>query len=177
MNIRNILAGSFFLLLFVLSPAAHATEYYVGEAIEKNNLVIEPNYLTGIEMSRMPEGMPTGTDVIHLEVDVHAAADEPHGFAEKEWIPSLTVAYTIKKVGSSFHKSGHLYAMTAKDGPHYANNVAMDGPGQYTLTYHFAPPSKAGFIRHIDQASGVPEWWKPFSLTWTFAYPGKAKDD
>jgi uncharacterized protein involved in high-affinity Fe2+ transport len=65
--------------------------------------------------------------------------------------------------------------MTAGDGPHYANNVALAGPGRYSLTYSFAPPSSAGFIRHIDQATGVPDWWKPFSLSWTFAYPGKAK--
>jgi len=173
-TIRAVLAS---LILLAAPAAAHATEYYVGDPVEKNNLVIEPNYLTGIEMSRMPEGMTKGPDVVHLEVDVHAGANEPHGFAEKEWIPYLTVGYTIEKVGRHFKKSGHLFAMTAGDGPHYANNVALAGPGQYRLTYHFDPPSKAGFIRHIDQATGVPEWWKPFSLSWDFAYPGKPKED
>ncbi|PNE09509.1 MAG: sugar ABC transporter substrate-binding protein, partial [Beijerinckiaceae bacterium] len=91
MKTRNILASIAALDLLANAHAARAAEYYVGDAIEKNNLVIEPNYLTGIEMSRMPEGMTSGPDVIHLEVDVHAAAHEPHGFAEKEWIPYLTV--------------------------------------------------------------------------------------
>ena len=109
----------------------------------------------------MPEGMASGPDVIHLEVDVHAAAHEPHGFAEKEWIPYLTVGYTIEKIGGGFKKIGNLFAMTAGDGPHYANNVALAGPGRYRLTYRFAPPSSADFIRHIDQATGVPDWWKP----------------
>ena len=175
MKTRNILASVAALGLLANAHAARATEYYVGDAIEKNNLVIEPNYLTGIEMSRMPEGMASGPDVVHLEVDAHAAAHEPHGFAEKEWIPYLTVGYTIEKIGGGFKKIGHLFAMTAGDGPHYANNVALAGLGRYRLTYRFAPPSSAGFIRHIDQATGVPDWWKPFSLSWTFAYPGKAK--
>jgi len=165
-------------LAFVaLSTAAHATEYFVGNSVEKNGLVIEPNYLTGVEMSRMPSGMPKGKDVIHLEVDAHAAANEPHGFAEHEWIPYLTITYDIEKVGSHFKRKGHLYAMTAKDGPHYANNIGLDGPGHYILIYHFSPPSKAGFIRHMDQATGVPDWWTPFNLAWTFEYPGKAKGD
>ena len=163
--------------VLALSGSAQAAEYYVGEEVVINDLTIEPNYLTDIEMSRMPEGMPSGEDVIHLEVDVHAKAGEPHGFADGEWIPYLGVGYTIEKVGGHFKKSGHLFAMTAGDGPHYANNVDMDGPGQYKLTYRFEPPSKQGFIRHVDKATGVPDWWQPFSLSWTFAYPGELKDD
>ena len=34
-----------------------------------------------------------------------------------------TISYTIEKVGSKFKKTGKLLAMTAGDGPHYANNV------------------------------------------------------
>jgi periplasmic iron binding protein len=174
MKLRPLLAALAFVTL--LAPAAHAAEYYIGDSVEKNNMEIEPNYLTGVEMSRMPSGMPKGKDIIHLEVDVHATAGEPHGFADKEWIPYLTVTYEIEKVGSRFHRKGHLYAMTAKDGPHYANNIAMAGPGKYALIYHITPPSKAGFIRHLDQATGVPDWWAPFSLAWTFDYPGRAKE-
>ena len=179
MSAKKIILGTCVVGSVLLGNIAHAiaTEYYVGDATEKNNLVIEPNYLTNIEMSRMPEGMVTGQDVVHLEVDVHADKGEPHGFAEKEWVPYLTVGYTIEKVGGNFKKSGHLFAMTAGDGPHYANNVALAGAGQYRLTYSFAPPSKAGFIRHVDQATGVPEWWKPFSLDWTFTYPSKPKSE
>jgi uncharacterized protein involved in high-affinity Fe2+ transport len=76
MKTRNILASVAALGLLANAHAARATEYYVGDAIEKNNLVIEPNYLTGIEMSRMPEGMASGPDVIHLEVDVHVRSGE-----------------------------------------------------------------------------------------------------
>ena len=61
--------------------------------------------------------------------------------------------------------------MSAKDGPHYADNVRMDGPGEYKVTYRFAPPEVNGFMRHTDQETGVPEWWAPFSQEFTFKYP------
>ena len=87
--------------------------------------------------------------------------------------PYLTMTYTIEKMGSNFKQTGTLLPMTPGDGPHYANNVALAGEGDYRLTYHFEPPSKAGFIRHIDKATGVPDWWQPFSETWTFHFPSK----
>ena len=67
--------------------SGRATEFYVGEPITKDGLQIVPNYLTGVEMSPMPKGAAMGPDAIHLEVDVHAAKDEAHGFAEDAWIP------------------------------------------------------------------------------------------
>ena len=63
--------------------------------------------------------------------------------------------------------------MTAKDGPHYAENVKMDGPGQYRLTYRFLPPEANGFLRHTDQETGVPAWWQPFDQQFVFTYPQK----
>jgi hypothetical protein len=51
----------------------------------------------------------------------------------------------------------------------------MAGPGTYKLTYVIDPPSSNGFIRHVDAASGVPDWWKPITASWTFAYPSKTK--
>lgn len=154
---------------------ARAEEFYIGEPIVKNGMQLVSNYLVGIEMDRMPKGMAMGPDTIHLECDAHATKDEAHGFAEDAWMPYLSVSYTIEKIGSSFRSTGKLVAMTADDGPHYAQNIKMGGPGQYHLTYRFDPPSKNGFLRHIDKASGVPDWWKPFAVDWTFAYPSKAK--
>jgi uncharacterized protein involved in high-affinity Fe2+ transport len=155
------------------STAVSAKEFYVGEPVVKNGLQIVPHYLLGIEMQPMPKGMDHGANAVHLEVDVHATKDEKHGFKVDEWIPYLTIAYTIEKIGTNFKKIGNLSAMTAADGPHYANNVALLGDGDYKLTYRFEPPSKAGFVRHVDKESGVPEWWQPFTLEWTFHFPSK----
>ena len=76
-------------------------------------------------------------------------------------------------MGTKFKKTGQLLPMTAGDGPHYANNVALMGDGDYQVMFHFEPPSKAGFVRHVDKATGVPDWWQPFSQSWTFHFPSK----
>jgi periplasmic iron binding protein len=168
-----ILAG--FALVLAASVPAPAAEFYIGEPVLKNGMLIQPNYLTGIEMEPMPSHSTMGPKTIHLEADIHAAAGETHGFEEGDWVPYVSVSYTIAKVDSPFRATGTLVAMTAKDGPHYANNLELAGPGQYRLTYHFEPPSKAGFVRHIDKETGVPDWWEPFDLEWTFTYPSREK--
>ncbi len=35
----------------------------------------------------------------------------------------------------------------------------------------FTSPEANGFLRHIDKETGVPDWWQPFSETFTFSYP------
>lgn len=172
--IRSLFLTGAATLLF-LGSAQAAQEFYIGEPVVESGVQIVPNYLTAIEMDRMPPGMAMGKDAVHLEVDVHATKTESHGFAEDAWIPYLTVHYAITKQGSNFVAKGQLYPMTAKDGPHYANNVAMSGPGTYKLTYVIDPPSSNGFARHIDAASGVPDWFKPVTASWTFQYPSKTK--
>jgi len=165
-------------LALLATPAFAATEYPIGAAVEKNNLVIQPNYLTGVEIEPSKKhNHVTGPDAVHLEADIHAAKGEPHGFKKGEWIPYVSVGYTIKKIGSKFSQSGTLIPMTASDGPHYANDIKLSGPGQYQLTYRFAPPSAQGFLRHVDKETGVPEWWAPFSQDWIFTYPAKAKGE
>jgi len=156
-------------------PAA-AGEFYVGEPIVKNDMQLVPHYLLGIEMAPMTKAMDMGPGAVHLEIDVHATKDDKHGFKEDEWIPYLTISYTIEKVGAKFKKTGKLFPMTAGDGPHYANNVALAGNGDYRLVYHFEPPSEAGFFRHVDKETGVPDWWRPFTESWTFHFPSKQAD-
>jgi periplasmic iron binding protein len=163
--------------LFVSAiPAYAAQEFYVGEPVVKEGMQIVPNYLTGIQMDKMPSGMGMGPDAVHLEADVHATKDEVHGFAEDAWIPYLTISFALTKDGApTYKKGGFLFPMTAKDGPHYANSVDMAGPGTYHLTYIISPPTSHGFLRHVDKASGVPDWWKPVTASWTFSYPSKSK--
>ena len=157
-------------------PAFAAQEFYVGEPVVKEGMQIVPNYLTGIEMDHMPAGMAMDKDAVHIEADVHATAAEAHGFSEDAWIPYLTIKFTLTKDGDpAYRKTGQLFPMTAKDGPHYASNVDMAGPGTYHLTYEIAPPSQNGFIRHVDKASGVSDWWKPITASWAFTYPSKTK--
>ncbi len=134
---------------------------------------IVANYLVGVEMAPMLPGMAMGPDVIHLEADVHATADNAYGYPDGAWVGYLTIGYTIEKQGTDWKASGTLHPMQAKDGPHYADNVKMDGPGTYQVAYRFTPPEANGFLRHTDAETGVPAWWAPFSQSFTFAYPQK----
>lgn len=154
------------------SSIVAAGEFYVGEPVIKNGLQIVPNYLTGIQMAGTVPGMDMDKDAIHLEADIHAAKGEAHKLAEDTWIPYLTVNYTITKIGSKFKKTGTLQPMIAGDGLHYANGVKMDGPGNYHLTYTISQPA---IYRHVDMATGVPEFWKPFTVEWNFKYPSRGK--
>jgi uncharacterized protein involved in high-affinity Fe2+ transport len=118
--------------------------------------------------------MAMGPDAIHLETDVHATADNTYGFPDGWWVPYLSIDYSIvKKADPKWKAAGHLHPMTAKDGPHYAGQVKMDGPGEYTVTFYYAPPETNGFLHHTDPETGVPGWWKPFDESFTFQYPQK----
>lgn len=154
-----------------LSSAALAREYPIGGPVQEHDMEIASSYLLGIKMAPMSPDMPTGPDVVHLETDVHATADNPYGFPDGAWIPYLTITYHLVKKGTTWHSDGHMLAMTAKDGPHYANDVRMDGPGSYTVTLTYASPETNGFRHHVDKETGVPGWWAPFSETFTFKYP------
>lgn len=159
------------LLTAVWAASANAGEFYIGGPVHEHDMEIVANYLVGIEMAPMPAQMAHGDDVIHLEADVHATADNVYGYPDGAWIAYLTIHYTLEKVGSSWRSTGVLLPMTAKDGPHYAQNVKMDGPGEYKLTCRFEPPVVNGFYRHIDTETGVPDWWPPFETAFTFKYP------
>jgi uncharacterized protein involved in high-affinity Fe2+ transport len=150
---------------------AAAKEYFVGGPLHENDMEIVANYLVGVEMAPMSANMPMGAGVIHLEADVHATADNVYGYPDGAWVPNLTIEYTLEKPGTNWKVAGALKPMTAKDGPHYADNVRMNGPGQYNVVYRFSPPVANGFLRHTDKETGVPDWWKPFTANFRFKYP------
>lgn len=156
-----------------LTPGAHAREYFVGGPVHQHDMEIVANYLVGVEMAPMLPSMAHGQDVIHLEADVHATADNVYGYPDGAWVPYLTITYRLEKLGSDWRTEGTLRPMTAKDGPHYADNVQMNGPGKYKVTYSFRPPTPSAFFRHVDRETGVPEWWQPFSQDFAFDYPQK----
>lgn len=158
----------------LLAQPAAAREYFIGGPVHEHDMEIVANYLIGVEMAPMSPNMVHGEDVIHLEADVHATADNVYGYPDGAWMAYLTIEYTLQKQGSDWHADGKLLPMVAKDGPHYADDIKMNGPGHYTLTYTFTAPEANGFYRHVDQETGVPAWWKPFSETFQFDYPVKS---
>ncbi|ARP85923.1 iron transporter [Bordetella genomosp. 9] len=157
---------------------ASAAEYPIGKPTEKGGMEIGAVYLQPIEMD--PPGImrPAKDSDIHLEADIHATADNPTGFPEGEWMPYLVVKYELQKVGSDKVQKGTLMPMVANDGPHYGENVKLEGPGKYKLKYSISPPTAdahSHFGRHIDKETGVGPWFKPFELDYEFVYAGTGK--
>jgi uncharacterized protein involved in high-affinity Fe2+ transport len=157
------------LAALIPGPAAAAM---LGEAVHREGLQIAPQAETGSTLDHAPGGMARGPDALLLVADVHADKDEPHGFAEHSFVPYLSISYALTKDGApTFKQAGLLYPVAGKSGPRYAAGAQIAGPGTYHLTYIVSPPSARGMLRQTDKAGGVPDWWKPISASWTFAYP------
>lgn len=184
MRIVSFHTASTAILLALTTLAAQAGEQVIGEKVARNGMLLGAVYLQAVKMeppSSVSHAHAAGEHVhdaeydIHLEADVHADKNNPHGFAENAWIPYLKVGYRLEKIGADWVSDGTLLPMTASDGPHYGENIKLNGPGKYRLRYHFEPPSINGFYRHIDKETGVSEWWQPFDMEWEFIYVGTGK--
>jgi uncharacterized protein involved in high-affinity Fe2+ transport len=134
----------------------------IGEDVIKNHINIAAVWLAAVGMAGMPE---PSSDVIHLEADIHATADNPNGFAKDEFVPYLKIKYELSDTkGGRPLQAGDLMPMVASDGLHYGANIAKPGPGSYRLVYKIEPPSAGGLGRHVDAATGVAAWWEPFEV-------------
>jgi uncharacterized protein involved in high-affinity Fe2+ transport len=146
-------------------------EYPIGDEVEKNQMRIGAVWLPPVQMDGM--AIPESSAMIHLEADIHATAGNRNGCAKDEFIPYLTVNYTIEPEGTERNSAGtiagKLMPMVARDGWHYGASIEMPKPGRYKLTYSIEPPS-AG--RHVDPATGVEAWWKPFAVSFDWDYSG-----
>jgi uncharacterized protein involved in high-affinity Fe2+ transport len=155
------------------SGTALAGEQPIGDPVELNGMEVAAVYLQPTMMEPMLPGM--GNADIHLEADIHAIKGNQNGFGEGEWMPYLDISYTITKQSDGWSTTGHFMPMVASDGPHYADNIKLNGPGKYHLKYHIKPPVYSGFYRHTDKETGVGAWWTPFDLEWDFAFVGVGK--
>ncbi len=158
-------------LVFGLSISAQAfKEYPAGDEKVMNHMQIAAVYLQPIDMEPRGMDLPASQADVHMEADIHATKGNPNGFGAGEWVPFLTVNYTLKNTDTGKAKSGTFMPMVAADGPHYGSNLKMMGPGNYMITYTIESPSKQGFGRHSDKDTGVGKWFKPFSVDYAFKY-------
>ena len=160
------------------ATSAYALEYPIGEPQFGGGMEVGAVYLQPIEME--PPGMMRAarSSDVHLEADIHAAKDNPNGFAKGDWMPYLAIKYKLTKEGSTEERSGDFMPMVANDGPHYGENIKLAGPGKYKVKYTIQPPSAnphAHFGRHTDRATGVRPWFKPFEVEYEFTYVGIGK--
>jgi uncharacterized protein involved in high-affinity Fe2+ transport len=118
----------------------------------------------------------TADSDVHLEADVRATADNAQGFQEGSFVPYLNLSFVLKKQGSDTPISGDFHAMVANDGPHYGDNVKLQGPGKYTLTFSVLPPSgHASLGRHTDKETGVAPWFERCEVHYDSSTPASAR--
>jgi uncharacterized protein involved in high-affinity Fe2+ transport len=161
-----------------LTSAAYAVETPVGKPQTVAGMEISAVYLQPIEME--PPGMMRAAkdSDVHFETDIHATKDNKNGFADGDWIPYLTVTYELTKIGDSYDQKGDFMPMVANDGPHYGDNVKLNGPGKYKLKMTIVPPNEnphEPFGRHVDKETGVGPWFKTFDVEYDFTYAGVGK--
>lgn len=164
------------LMLLLSALPAVALETPIGQPQSLYGMEIGAVYLQAIEME--PKGiMKARKDSdIHIECDIRAAENNPNGFASGEWIPNLTIHFTLIKLDTGQKIEGYMMPMVANDGPHYGDNVKMPGVGKYKVIYKIESPLKKGeFGRHTDRETGVRDWFKPFEVEWEFNYLGAGK--
>jgi uncharacterized protein involved in high-affinity Fe2+ transport len=160
----------------VVRPPAGFREYPIGDEVEKNQMVIKAVWLPPVQMEGMEQ--PVSSSLIHLEADIHATEGNRNGFAKDEFVPYLVVRYTIAAADGKGTESaalpiqGKMMPMVARDGLHYGATIEMPKAGHYKLTYEIEPPSAGGLGRHVDAATGVEPWWKPFEVSFDWDCPG-----
>lgn len=175
---RRILGAMLCVAAIGFSSIAFGKEYPIGKPQKMAGMEVAAVYLQPIEMD--PPGMMRDAkdSDVHLEADIKAAKDNKNGYAEGDWIGYLSVKYELTKAGESQPLSGEFMPMVANDGPHYGDNVKLQGPGKYKLKLTISPPGEnasSHFGRHVDKETGVAPWFKTFSVEYEFIYAGTGK--
>ncbi len=178
MRISSVLRAGVTVIAATAAMSAIAAEYPICKQHIEQGMEVGAVYLQPITME--PEGMmrKASDSDVHLEADIHAVKNNPTGFAEGDWMPYLQVSYELTKAGSKNTQKGDLMAMVANDGPHYGDNVKLEGPGKYHLKLRIAPPMQTGhmaFGRHVDKETGVGPWFKPYTIEYDFTFAGIGK--
>ena len=70
---------------------------------------------------------------IHIEADI-SALENDLGYGVGDWIPYLTVDYSVADKDGNEVAGGTFMTMAASDGPHYGQNIQLE-PGTITYTY------------------------------------------
>lgn len=148
-------------------------EIPIGTDQEVGVLNVAAVYFQPVDMEPAGMGLSAAESNLHLEADIHALADNNLGYGEGDFIPKLTVDYTISnKSDGSVVQEGTFMEMNASDGPHYGANLALDQDGEYTLTFTIHSPEENGWLLHVDKETGVTGsfWTEPLEATFDWDY-------
>jgi uncharacterized protein involved in high-affinity Fe2+ transport len=155
------------------SGSAVAQETSLGPAVTRPDIALTlkgevgpAQAMAGADVSGGPVFVPAERAAFFLAVDVRAARGNKNGFGLNEFVPYLTVTYTLTPKAGGAPVQGQLHPFVGRQGLRYGNNVPAPGPAPYTVTVTIEPPIKTGFGRHTDMETGVARWWPPFQMDW-----------
>ena len=152
--------------------AAGFEEFPIGDDHVVAPLNIAGVYFQPVDMEPAGVGgLAAAESDMHMEADISAVEDNGLGYGAGDFVPNLTVKYRAQKEGGKLIE-GNFMPMSASDGPHYGNNVKLDGPGKYKITFIIDSPDKQGYLLHVDKATGVPGrfWTTPIEVAWDFDF-------
>ena len=152
-------------------------EFPLGDEHVVGPLTIAGVYFQPVDMEPAgSSGLPASQADMHLEADISANEGNGLGYGAGDFVPNLTVKYKAQKQGSSKVIEGNFMPMNASDGPHYGNNVKLDGPGKYKISFIIENPESQGYLLHVDKETGVPgKFWKePIVVSWDFDFVPRA---
>ncbi|MDR1397796.1 MAG: iron transporter [Desulfarculales bacterium] len=148
-------------------------EFPLGDEQEAGPLNVAGVYFQPVDMEpAQMGGLPAAQADMHLEADISALEGNDLGYGVGDFVPYLTVKYRIQKEGSNKIIEGNFMPMNASDGPHYGNNVKLDGAGKYKITFIIENPERQGYLLHVDKETGVTGrfWSKPLEVSWDFDF-------
>jgi uncharacterized protein involved in high-affinity Fe2+ transport len=151
-------------------------EFPLGDDFAVGPLNIAGVYFQPVDMEPAGTGgLPASKADMHLEADISAAEGNNLGYGVGDFVPYLTVKYKVVKAGGKTIE-GSFMPMSASDGPHYGNNVKLDGPGTYKITFIIDNPEKQGYLLHVDKETGVEGrfWKQPITGSWDFKWVPRA---
>jgi len=181
-----VLTGILSVFLFATSAMAQAPkpgedtagfeEFPLGDEQEAGPLNVAGVYFQPVDMEPAGLGLAASQSDMHMEADISALPNNELGYGAGDFVPYLTVKYKAQKEGSDKVIEGNFMPMSASDGPHYGNNVKLDGPGKYKITFIIENPEKQQYLLHVDKETGVEGrfWKQPLEVSWDFNYVPRA---
>ena len=189
-RIASVLVAAGAVALAIAPGHTFAAPHVIGEPKIRKHMEFRALYMqSGVWEPTVPRGAdisdtwlwwathgPFTKPDIHLELLVTGVDGNPWGFSKGDFIPYLKIEYIIAKEDYEWYRKGWLMAMATNNGPHYGDDLPMDGPGKYYVLYRIYSPLTYGLVRHTDREMGVPEFWtEPIKVYWKFTYIGVGK--
>lgn len=123
------------------------TEVTIFEGVKKEFLNLNAVYFQPVDMTG---GVNAEDYDCHLELDV-SALENNYGYGVGDWVPYLTVEYLVAQNGTTV-TSGTFMPMAASDGPHYGQNISLNGDGLYSVTFTIKfPDTSSVYLIHTDE--------------------------